>query len=179
MPHLPNLKSISVTLVMCVCSGIAFSQTKCQFTPNKERILNNENLGYFLKNMTDTFSLSTDKRAIPKYVIDQFYCLTEDSLFANQNEFFNSGCVQEPGVPRRQLKFYANNTSNVILLYKRGGISLNIVVLFMKFSGNKLADMWSGVVEPKIKSINELVGFLEQHRYSEGFDALNGDCLIY
>ena len=158
------MKNIFSIILLLVVSMTLAAQTNCYFKPDKERILRNKNLNYFLNNTRDSFKISYEVKDIPGYIREQINCLMDDTLLANPNEAYASGCVIYEGVPRRQLVFHAINSSNFIIVYHHGGFVLSTRALFMRFTNTKLVDVWVGGVDYEIKNTKELVDYIRKQQ---------------
>ncbi len=159
---------LAITFMISSCLSL-IGQTKCYFTPDKNKILSNKNLNYYLNNLIkEQFEVYHKKQQIPQYVRGQFNCLVHDTLLANPDEWYANGCVYQEGEPRMQLVFWANNSSNFVFVYHRGGIALGTHALFMKFSGEKLVDVWVGQVDYEIKKLKDLVEYIQKNSTPEG-----------
>lgn len=100
------------------------------------------NKNFFAEQLSKgSFEIFRDKKAIPKFVLTQFSCFNlRDTLFANPDEEFSSGCMVIDGVPRRQLVLYARRNDIHVIVYKAGGIVLSGNAVYMSFERSKDID---------------------------------------
>jgi hypothetical protein len=172
-------KLFSTTVIFLLYGIVVTAQINCDFKVDKEGILNNLNLDAFVHKMqANTFTFSHDKNKIPAFVREQFKCLIRDpstpidTLLANPGEKWNSTDVimdNENGkpLPFRQLAFYAESKEIKIIGYSIGGIGTIRTVIFMRFLGHKLVDVWS--FHPRcdlrqFKTIKSILKYIDENR---------------
>src|ERR1700754_5124540 len=100
----------TIFLLLCIsCCLKANSQNECHITIDEEKILNNENLGFFQKRLAnDSFETYYNKTGIPDYIRGKLYCLV--GPMANPGENWQStDVVYDETLPWRRLMFCAIN----------------------------------------------------------------------
>lgn len=158
----------------------------CNITINEERILNNDNLDFFLKKLQrDSFITSIKQEEIPYFIREKLFCLID--TLANPDEEWQSGCmVFDERIPDRHLIFWGINKQEDIFVisYLTGGIGVNTKIMMMRLTDqgikiNKqknVSDFWVGQTSFKGKTIIEMEEYLNKNRY---FDGLNSNCIVY
>jgi len=164
------MKSIlSLILFQLFCNTIS-AQKKCDYSINESQILANKNLDFFIDKMEhDKFTVCNDKNAIPKSILKQLDCITDNFSIVNPGEKFQAGCIAEKNTAKRQLIFLAKSKDIIVMSYATGGFGTSTHFLFIKFSSEKIEDLWTGVGMGIIKhtSITEIVKFIAMERKSE------------
>jgi len=143
----------------------------CEYRPDKEKIFANKSLNYFLRSITepyDPFKISHLRKEIPGDLLQEYYCLAEDTLLADPGEDYASGCVSHWGEPRRQLVFWALNSATFVMVYHHGVMGFSTKALFMRISGSRLIDLWVGDVGDGIKYLSTLASYIKDYRSREG-----------
>lgn len=160
---------LSLILFQLFCNTIS-AQKKCDYSINESPILANKNLDFFIDKMEhDNFTVHNSKSAIPKNVLKELDCITDNFSIANPGEKFQVGCIAAKNTAKRQLIFLAKSKDIIVMSYATGGFGTSTHFLFLKFSPDKIEDLWTGVGMGVIKhtSISEIIKFIAVQRKSE------------
>ncbi|UKB77599.1 hypothetical protein [Chryseobacterium sp. MEBOG07] len=158
-----HIKYIILILFSINCLG----QKNCKFKINEATILKNENLDYFIGKMQkDQFETQTRKQAIPSYIKKELDCLSGDFSIANPDKEYQSSCIYEKNMPRRQLLFLAKSKDILILTYATGGIGSTTHFLFIKYDSKQILDLWTGVTMGifKPESLKSIIKYIQSNR---------------
>ncbi|RTQ44704.1 hypothetical protein EJV47_27310 [Hymenobacter gummosus] len=103
----------------------AQKQTKCSYGIDEYVILTDRNLDNFIQKLkTDSFTIHTDKKEIPKPVLRQLICLNDNDkhFIANPDEYYQKTDIKIRRIsPTRQLIYLAKSNDMIVMTYKRGG----------------------------------------------------------
>lgn len=123
-------------------------QKDCGFKIDKEKILKNENLDFFLNKLkNEKFDITNRKEDIPKHVFKQLECLNDEFTIANPNEDYQSSDIidLDKKLPERGLIFYAKSKSTLVLYYSISiGPGITSKILFIEYNAEKIIDFWCG-----------------------------------
>lgn len=157
---------IIILLLSAICVN---AQVKCPFKVDKDKILADRNLDYFINRIkSDSFEISKNKYRMPSYLREQLACLIGDTLIANPGESWNSSDVYEAGPEvRRQLVFYAKSKDIVVFVYHIGGIAVTTRMIFMLFWDKRLVDLWEGHCDYYVKNLKDILKYIEMERKSK------------
>ncbi len=145
-----------------------FSQKKCKYEINVNKILKNESLDNFILNISkDDFKILKKKQEIQSFILDDLDCITGDFSIANSTEKFQSGCIGESKLPKRKILFLSKNKSILILTYLNGGFASVAKILLIEFNKEHIIDLWSGDGNTKLDSKKELLNFIMENRYKK------------
>jgi len=102
----------------------------------------------------ESFTKYYNKKDIPHQIIDTLKSWNKDFSFANPDETFRStDVIRDPKMPCRQIMIILKSSHNIFITYKHGGIGFHHHILWAKFDGENLVDLWIGVT---FKEINDL-----------------------
>lgn len=125
---------------------ISIAQKKCTYKIDTSKVINNENLPGLIKAIEKaTFTAYTDKANIPSIIKKELECLVRDGFtIANPDEKWTVGCVRsaDEKLPERQLVTLGISKDLCVLQYNTGGVALRRNVLVIKFTKDKIVDLW-------------------------------------
>lgn len=165
-----TMKSILSLIISLLFYCSISAQKKCDYSINESQILANKNLDFFIDKIEhENFTVYNNKSAIPKNVLKELDCITDNFDIANPGEKFQVGCIAEKNTAKRQLIFLAKSKDIIVMSYATGGFGTSTHFLFIKFSSEKIEDLWTGVGMGIIKhtSIAEIIKFIAVQRKSE------------
>lgn len=135
-----------VSFVLVCLIDVSIAQKKCTYKIDTSKVINNENLPALIKAIEKaTFTAYTDKAKIPASIKKELECLVRDGFtMANPNEKWNVGCDRssDEKLPERQLVTLGISKDICVLQYNTGGIALRRNVLVVKFTKDKIVDLW-------------------------------------
>jgi len=162
-----NFKNIVIVLFL-VLPFLGMGQQGCKFSLDTTSILLNKTLDNFLlKLQSDSFITFNDKKAIPGFVKNQLNCLSGDFSIANPDQQYQAGCVVIKKLPGRKLLYLAKSNDMLIMTYLTGGWGVSTHILFIKFTCNKIIDLWTGVCLKDLKSKTDILTYIKEHRNKE------------
>jgi hypothetical protein len=144
---------------------ITMGQKSNAFKIDTAKILANENLNGFVQSMqTDSFQIFETKDAIPRVVKKELNNLTKGFSIANPDKPYRCCCTSPGRLPKRQLNFLAKSNDILVMTYKTGGIGVSTHLLLVKFDKNKIVDLWTGYCWADIKTISDIVYYIDEMR---------------
>jgi hypothetical protein len=154
-----------IILGLLILPIISFGQKSNSFTIDTVKILNNENLDDFVKSLkTDTFQISSDKDAIPRYIKKQLDKLAKGFSIGNPNQAWQCCCTSPRRLPERQLNFLAKSKDVLVMTYKTGGIGVSTHLLLIRFDNNKIIDLWTGYCWADVSQVSDIVSYIDETR---------------
>ena len=143
-------------------------QKHCNYMVDTNRILSNSDLDEFLSGLKHgTFITFSQKKNIPKFIMDQLDCLTGSFSLANPDQEYQCCCTSSTKLPKRKLIYVAVSNDMFVMTYLTGGIGVETHLLLIKFSGQKIEKLWTGFGDDNSKSPGEIFTFIKKHRYKE------------
>lgn len=138
-------------------------QTNCSFKIDTLSILEDKNLLAFIEEINSTtFKIHKDKKHIPKFCKKQLDCLTNGFDIANPKEEFRNSCTASDSLPPRRLELLLTSKKMMILTYDLGlGASVTGIIMFCKFSKNKMTDMWTCTSWRRQKSKDDVIKYIQ------------------
>jgi hypothetical protein len=130
-------------------------------------VLEDKNLPVFIEQISSaSFNLYRDKKHIPKAWKKQLDCLTERFDIANPNEAFSSSCTDFDSLPSRRLELLLISKNIMVLTYDlgQGGAGVVGVIMFCKFSKNKMIDIWTCFTGGKMKSEEDILAYIKKSK---------------
>lgn len=156
------------TIICCIiliCSAFAVrGQTECSYRIDTLAILEDRNLPEFIKQISsDCFTAYNNKRHIPTSWQRQLDCLTDGFDLANPGEDFRNGCTGPETLPSRRLDLLLTSDNLMVLTYELGQGAAGVigVIMFCKFSENKLTDLWTCFTWDRLHSKEEIIDYLK------------------
>jgi hypothetical protein len=141
------------------------AQKKCDYTLNKEDIIQNKNLDKFIfKLEKERFIVLNDKKKIPVFIERQLDCMTNDFSIANPTEKYQSNCVAKSSLPKRKLLFLSKSKNTFVMTYLTSGFAVSTQILLIEFDNEKILDLWSGTCLKKLKSNVEIIKYIQESR---------------
>lgn len=120
----------------------------CGFEIDKEKIVTNSDLDYFLNKLaTDEFEITNTTESIPEHLSEQLDCLADGFSIANPNEEFQSSDIIDPNrkLAERGLVFLAKSETILILYYgMSAGPGISSKFLFLDFDSKGIKKLWCG-----------------------------------
>ena len=170
MMHMNKFSPVSAMLALALLLTTAFSaagqKKQCAFTIDTLGILSNSNLDYFVSKLnTDSFVTLKSKKAIPAFIMDQLNCLTRKFSLANPNEDYQCCCTSSESLPMRKLLYLAVSKDVFVATYLTGGVGVTVHILFIKFSGKNIEDIWTGFSFDDLKSKAAILGYIKKNRH--------------
>jgi len=157
-----------IAILFTIISHNCVGQNNCSYEIDVTKILLNENLDSFLLNIQrEFFQNSQDKKDIPPFIKTALDCWTSNFSIANPKEPFNATDLHYNALADRQLLFLAASKDLFIMTYWLGGIGESIHILFIKFRDIQITDVWTGVGSQKLKSIKQVLDYIQSHRYKD------------
>ncbi len=151
--------------------AITFSvagQKHCSCMVDTNRILLNSDLDEFLSGLKHgTFITYSQKKDIPKFIMDQLDCLTGSFSLANPGQEYRCCCTSSTKLPKRKLLYFAVSRDMFVMTYLTGGIGVESHLLLIKFSGQKIEKLWTGLGDGNLKSPGGIFTFIKSRRYKE------------
>lgn len=146
-----------ITILIMVFSSYTNAQEDCGIKIDTARILANKNLSSFINVLqSDNFILHYNKQEIPTRIQNIFYCLLNDTAFANPNdEWQSTDMVIGPKLPIRKLLFFGQSANAFFIIYKTGGMAAITHVMLFRFQNKKIlvdinnriiTDFWTGTI---------------------------------
>jgi hypothetical protein len=94
--------------------------------------------------MGNSFEVTNDKKAIPKFIRTQLACLANGFSIANPDQRYQASDLFFKRLPNRQLVYLATNDSMMVMTYQRGGFVAYGHVLLIKFRNKEVTHFWAG-----------------------------------
>jgi hypothetical protein len=165
--------------VMCIFNTFVMeAQKKCDFQIDTASILTNKNLDFFLTELkTGRFEVANKRNHIPAFIKRELNCLAHGFRIANPNKPYNATDAVIRRLAMRQLRFLAISKSLFVLYYLKGGLGLSGHILLVRFDKEKIIDLWNGDCSMEIKSVEDLIGYIEVNRNKE--NVLNTDRICF
>ncbi len=134
---------IILVSLLSILASISFGQK--QFKLDEQRILNNENLDYFISCLkSEKFEVLRGKDAIPLFIKRQLPWISDKQIADKSKPFQATDVIIDTALPLRQLMFACKNDHLLVMTYKKGGIGVRYKTLFVRFSKNIVTDVWVG-----------------------------------
>jgi hypothetical protein len=164
---------------MCIFNTFVMeAQKKCDFQIDTASILTNKNLDFFLTELkTGRFEVANKRNHIPAFIKRELNCLAHGFRIANPNKPYNATDAVIRRLAMRQLRFLAISKSLFVLYYLKGGLGLSGHILLVRFDKEKIIDLWNGDCSMEIKSVEDLIGYIEVNRNKE--NVLNTDRICF
>jgi hypothetical protein len=152
----------------------AYSQNGCGIQIHEEKILNNENLGFFQKRLiNDSFDTYYNKTGIPEYIRAKLYCLVGPMANPGENWQSTDNVIDE-SLPWKRLVFCSLNRQKdiFIVVYEHGGEGKNTKIIMMKLTDKgvivnhqkNVEDIWIGQTFFNGNTIAELADFIKKNK---------------
>jgi hypothetical protein len=164
------LKS-SVTSLYLTFAFIVNGQSQCVYKIDTAGILANRNLDTFLSELeTDSFTVTNNKKDIPRLIKKQLRCMPDGFSIANPGKRYQATDVvvwRVKPLPRRQLIFLAKSKDMLIMTYFIGGIGKSGHILLIKFQDKKILDLWTGYSFNGLETKQSIINTINQNRNRE------------
>jgi len=161
-------------LIFAFCTTLTLNvsgQRNCAYKIDTASILTNRNLDNFLAALeTDSFVVTNNKKDIPRFIKKQLRCMTNGFSIANPGQRFQATEVVEwriKPLPRRQLVFLAKSHNMLVMTYYKGGFGKSGHVVFIKFQGKKISDLWTGNALNGMETMQGIIDNISQNRNKE------------
>jgi hypothetical protein len=158
-------------IILFLFSIQSYGQKNCGFIIDKERILKNEDLDYFLEKFeTEKFEITNLKESIPKHINKQLKCLADGFSIANPNEEFQDSDVVDESkkLADRGLVFLAKSENTLILYYGiSSGPGISSKYLFIDFDSKGIKKIWCGFgigINRNIKTLKDIADRIKLYR---------------
>ena len=139
-----------------------YGQKKCAFQIDTLKILTNQNLSELLAEFSkDSFRVTNNKSDIPQFIKSQLNCLANGFSIANPNQPYQATDVISQRLPKRQLVFLAQSHKMIVITYLLGGWGVSRHLVFIKFEGKKITDLWTGRCLNGMDSKEGIINYLK------------------
>ncbi len=136
-----------IILILLIVSINSFGQN-CGFEIDKQKILENKDLDYFLEKFEkEKFEITNLKESIPRHINKQLKCLADGFTVANPNEEYQSSDVVDESkkLADRGLIFLAKSKNTLILYYGiSSGPGISSRYLFIEYDSKGIKKLWCG-----------------------------------
>ena len=168
-----KLPRVGIKLVACMLSVLfsvcTFGQSNNNFKIDSVRIYFDENLDRFLSEIqTNKFVDSNDIGTIPIGIKKQLAFLAGEFSIANPNADYRCCCTSSPKLPTRKLVSLTKSNHLLIMTYLTGGIGVSTHILFVRFDGDTIMDMWFANCLEDLKSRKEIIRYINKNRRVPG-----------
>ncbi len=134
-------------LILLIVSINSYGQ-KCGFEIDKQNIIENKDLDYFLEKFEkEKFEITNKKESIPKHINKQLKCLANGFTIANPNKKYQSSDVVygSKKLADRGLVFLAKSENTLILYYGiSSGPGISSKYLFIDYDSKGIRKLWCG-----------------------------------
>lgn len=163
------MKSIRLVIIMLMLSYSGICQKT--FELNKSKIMRNESLDYFLKEIkTKKFTEIQSKKEIPTFIKQQLPWINDSSI-ADKGEPFQATDVIMDNLPRRRMRYACSNRNVFVIGYEKGGVGTNDKIMFVKYSNKTVTDVWIGTMFCKeLHSLPQVIDCINRHRTKRGLN---------
>lgn len=160
-----QILTLLILSIILLTTGTASAQRNCSFPIDTARILGNQNLDIFLAALkSDSFSITNNKKDIPRFIKKQLNCYAHGFRIANPDQPYNATDVIIQNLPGRKLTFLAKSDNILVMRYNIGGIGVSSHLVLIKYNKRKIVDLWKGTCWTDLKNIQEVVNYLELKR---------------
>jgi hypothetical protein len=164
---------VNIKLLGCILALVftipVYAQKRNHFKLDSARILLDKNLDSFLSDLkSGKFVDSNEIGAIPNGIKKQLSTLAGDFSIANPNEEYQSGCTSSRKLPRRKLVYLSKSEHLLVMTYLTGGVGVSTHILFIRFNGDTIVDMWLADCLADLTSKEEIIRYINKHRKVPG-----------
>jgi len=146
-----------------------FGQSDNVFKIDSVRIFFDENLDRFLSDIkSNKFVDSNYIGAIPAGIKKQLELLAGEFSIANPNADYRCCCTSSQKLPIRKLVFLSKSDHLLVMTYLTGGIGVSAHLLFVRFDGDIIRDLWFANCLEDLKSRKQIVRYINKNRKAQG-----------
>lgn len=169
-----KLPRINIKLFAYIISSLfsmhVFGQSGNSFKIDSAQIYLDKNIDRFLSDLkSEKFVDTNEIGAIPVGIKKQLDSLAGGFSIANPNADYRCCCTSSQKLPLRKLVYLSKSDHLLVMTYLTGGVGVSTHILFVRFNGDTIVDMWFANCLADLNSRGKIIRYINKNRKVRGY----------